>query len=258
MSSILIASDSWPLNLKEAKNSRDSLAKHLYTRLIYWIVQKINVELSLEGSKNIKNLKDGFKIGVLDIFGNESFENNRFEQLMINSANEELINAFYRYSSNENDKVYINSCFNNMKIFDLLKTECEMIVNSPDSLVYRVNEYFGHTITTSSKMTNVNSSCFFPINHFFGKVRYDARGLISKCRDNLSENVINCLLNSQDIFVSNLFFRIQYSSPISSDKTLEHDFKEIWEMNRKSAEDYQALNFFHGNININIIQARIQ
>jgi myosin-5 len=65
------------LNLKEAVNNRDALAKLIYASIFNWIVDKINVNLA---SNSLKQKKSSF-IGVLDIYGFESYEQgNSFEQ----------------------------------------------------------------------------------------------------------------------------------------------------------------------------------
>jgi myosin-5 len=67
--------------------SRDALAKHMYSQLFNWIVGQIN--------KSLKSLvKTHCFIGVLDIYGFETFEINSFEQFCINYANEKLQQQF--------------------------------------------------------------------------------------------------------------------------------------------------------------------
>jgi len=86
-----------PLQMNQATTNRDALAKHLYSRLFDWLMRKVNE--SMGGSSNSNSNKNKNKnendpnetfIGVLDIFGFEIFETNRFEQLCINLANEKL------------------------------------------------------------------------------------------------------------------------------------------------------------------------
>uniref|UniRef100_A0A453F033 Myosin motor domain-containing protein n=1 Tax=Aegilops tauschii subsp. strangulata TaxID=200361 RepID=A0A453F033_AEGTS len=58
------------LDPESALASRDALAKTIYSRLFDWIVEKINVSIGQD--PNSKQL-----IGVLDIYGFESFKINR-------------------------------------------------------------------------------------------------------------------------------------------------------------------------------------
>ncbi|CAH2297449.1 myosin-IIIb-like [Pelobates cultripes] len=75
---------------QQADDSRDSIARVVYARMFGWIVTKVN-ELLL-GDLNMK--EDTQEIGILDIFGFENFSVNRFEQLCINLANEQLQHFF--------------------------------------------------------------------------------------------------------------------------------------------------------------------
>ena len=101
----------------------------------------------------------------------------------------------------------------------MLKDECKTPIDSSSaSVIHKLNEYFGHNSdfvssrTSSSSTSNLANAAsggasnhFFGINHFAGKVKYDARGLVSKCKDHLSKNVIECLQKSGDHFVADLF-----------------------------------------------------
>lgn len=79
-----------PLNQYGAENARDALAKHIYAKLFQHIVNIVN-----------KHLESGHKqhcfIGVLDIYGFETFEINSFEQFCINYANEKLQQQFNQH-----------------------------------------------------------------------------------------------------------------------------------------------------------------
>ncbi|CAB0015807.1 unnamed protein product [Nesidiocoris tenuis] len=76
------------LSAAEARQARDALAKHIYACLFIWIVSHINRELITS-----TEAKHRF-IGVLDIYGFETFEVNSFEQFCINYANEKLQQQF--------------------------------------------------------------------------------------------------------------------------------------------------------------------
>lgn len=66
------------------------MAKLLYATIFNFIVDKINENLGLSSAK--KNSKSGNFIGVLDIYGFESYaDGNSFEQFCINFANEASI-----------------------------------------------------------------------------------------------------------------------------------------------------------------------
>jgi myosin-7 len=70
---------------------RDSFAKTIYFMIFNWLVDKINATISASNG-----VSWGF-IGVLDIYGFENFDQNGFEQLLINYANEKLQNHFNKH-----------------------------------------------------------------------------------------------------------------------------------------------------------------
>lgn len=76
------------LNSIQAKNARDALSKIIYERIFQFIAGKIN--------ESMKCTKFDCTIDILDIYGFESFENNSFEQLIINFVNEKLQNVSER------------------------------------------------------------------------------------------------------------------------------------------------------------------
>lgn len=73
-----------------ASESRDALAKGLYSKLFDWIVAAVNRKIGSFGGGG----RTARSIGILDIYGFESFDSNSFEQLCINLANEKLQQAF--------------------------------------------------------------------------------------------------------------------------------------------------------------------
>ncbi|MEQ2276852.1 Unconventional myosin-X [Xenotaenia resolanae] len=78
-----------PLTVEQAVDSRDSVAMALYSQCFSWIIMSINQKI--KGKNNFKS------IGILDIFGFENFEVNRFEQFNINYANEKLQEYFNKH-----------------------------------------------------------------------------------------------------------------------------------------------------------------
>ncbi|CAJ0939030.1 unnamed protein product [Ranitomeya imitator] len=76
-----------PISRLQAINARDALSKHIYAYLFNWIVCHVNKAL-------LSSAKQNSFIGVLDIYGFETFEINSFEQFCINYANEKLQQQF--------------------------------------------------------------------------------------------------------------------------------------------------------------------
>jgi hypothetical protein len=69
---------------------RDSLAKIIYAKMFDWLVAAINAAIGED-----KNC--AASVGVLDIYGFESFEYNDLEQFCINLANEKLQQHFNQH-----------------------------------------------------------------------------------------------------------------------------------------------------------------
>ncbi|KAL2463486.1 Myosin-6 [Forsythia ovata] len=102
--------------------SRDALAKIVYSRLFDWLVDKINNSIGQDPDSK-------FLIGVLDIYGFESFKTNSFEQFCINLTNEKLQQHFNQhvfkmeqeeYTKEEIDWSYIEFV-DNQDILDLIE-----------------------------------------------------------------------------------------------------------------------------------------
>ena len=87
-----------PLNQESAKDSVDALAKQIYDRVFLWLVRRINEATSAR----TLNEEDFGIIGLLDIFGFESFTVNSFEQLCINFCNENLQQFFVFFAHTRN------------------------------------------------------------------------------------------------------------------------------------------------------------
>ena len=76
-------------NPKEAKEGCDALAKSVYACIFDRLVQQINDHTSVSSEQHSSKGSIG-TISLLDIFGFERFDVNRFEQLCINFSNERL------------------------------------------------------------------------------------------------------------------------------------------------------------------------
>lgn len=126
-----------PLRFDEAQTAKDALAKFIYAQLFNLLVDQVNA--SLVTKQKAKNT-----IGVLDIYGFETFEVNSFEQFCINYANEKLQQQFcchvFKLEQEEYQKEKLNwtkiefydnqPCIDliesKLGVLDLLDEECKM------------------------------------------------------------------------------------------------------------------------------------
>ena len=91
-----------PLSPTQCVDTRDALAKAIYTGLFDWIISRLNERMRPRGRANSQLAPDEVRrmeedelfIGLLDVFGFENFGYNSFEQLCINYTNEKLQQQF--------------------------------------------------------------------------------------------------------------------------------------------------------------------
>lgn len=203
-----------PLRHDIAVFSRDALAKHIYSQLFSWIVNKINKAMAPTSKK-----PKGF-IGVLDIYGFEMFDFNSFEQFCINYANEKLQQQFTQHVFKLEQEEYLKEkiewsfidfydnqpCIdlieNKLGVLDLLDEECMLPKGADDNWCRKL--YSKHSEKKHfSKPRTSNTS--FIIHHFADKVEYQSEGFVEKNRDNVNDEHLKILRASQFEFVANLF-----------------------------------------------------
>ncbi|XP_045889562.1 unconventional myosin-Va isoform X1 [Micropterus dolomieu] len=193
----------------QATNARDALSKHIYAKLFNWIVEHVNKAL-------ITSIKKHSFIGVLDIYGFETFEINSFEQFCINYANEKLQQQFNMHVFKLEQEEYMREeipwtlidfydnqpCINlieaKMGILDLLDEECKMPKGSDDSWAQKLYNTHLKTCTLFEKPRMSNRA--FIIQHFADKVEYQCEGFLEKNKDTVNEEQINVLKASKQKF----------------------------------------------------------
>ncbi|KAF7659097.1 hypothetical protein LDENG_00002920 [Lucifuga dentata] len=207
----------------QATNARDALSKHIYAKLFNWIVEHINKAL-------VTNIKQHSFIGVLDIYGFETFEINSFEQFCINYANEKLQQQFNMHVFKLEQEEYMKEqipwtlidfydnqpCINliesKMGILDLLDEECKMPKGSDDSWAQKL--YNTHLKTCSLFEKPRMSNRAFIIQHFADKVEYQCEGFLEKNKDTVNEEQINVLKASKfDLLVELFQDEVKATSP---------------------------------------------
>ncbi|GJX75101.1 myosin-9-like protein isoform X1 [Tanacetum coccineum] len=216
------------LNPEAATISRDGLAKTLYCRLFDWLVNKIN--MSIGQDPNSKSL-----IGVLDIYGFESFKLNSFEQFCINFTNEKLQQHFNQhvfkmeqeeYTKEQIDWSYIEFVDN--------KDVLELIEKKPGGIIALLDEACMFPKSTHETFSQKLYQTFkshprfvkpklarsdFTISHYAGEVQYQSELFLDKNKDYVVPEHQDLLMSSKCSFVAGLFPPIPEETNKSSSKS---------------------------------------
>ena len=104
----------------------------LYSQCFSWLISKINTKI--KGKENFKS------VGILDIFGFENFQVNRFEQFNINYANEKLQEYFNKHIFSLEQLEYNREGINWEAIDWMDNAECLDLIEKKLGLLALVNE----------------------------------------------------------------------------------------------------------------------
>jgi ankyrin repeat protein len=193
------------LTIEEAGKACEGLIKAVYGAAFDFVVEKVNdsIQGSSASSQSKNQQGQGASIGVLDIFGFETFEYNSFEQLCINYTNEALQQQFNRYvfklEQQEYEKEGIMWKFisfpDNQDVLDLidmkhtgimalLDEQC-ILPKSTDNkftryLYARCDRHARFSATSAQRVDYV-----FSIEHYAGFVEYTTEGWLEKNKDQL-------------------------------------------------------------------------
>nr|XP_029123556.1 myosin-6 isoform X2 [Elaeis guineensis] len=218
------------LDPETAALSRDALSKIVYSRLFDWLVNKINNSIGQDpDSKNL--------IGVLDIYGFESFKTNSFEQFCINLTNEKLQQHFnqhvFKMEQEEYTKEEINWSYiefvDNQDVLDLIEKKPGGIIALLDEacmLPRSTHETFAQKLYQSFKNHKRFSKpklspSDFTISHYAGDVTYQTELFLDKNKDYVVAEHQALLNASKCSFVSGLF------PPLSEDSSKCSKFSSI-------------------------------
>uniref|UniRef100_A0AAX7T093 Myosin VC n=1 Tax=Astatotilapia calliptera TaxID=8154 RepID=A0AAX7T093_ASTCA len=202
-----------PVPKDRAVNARDALAKHIYAHLFDCIINRINTALQVPGKQHAF-------IGVLDIYGFETFDINSFEQFCINYANEKLQQQFNLHVFKLEQEEYMKEdipwtlidFYDNqpvidlieakMGILDLLDEECLFPQGTDQSWLQKLYNYLqASPMFEKPRLSNEA----FVIQHFADKVEYQCRGFLEKNRDALYEELVDMMRSSKLPFLANFF-----------------------------------------------------
>ncbi|XP_047336364.1 myosin-6-like [Impatiens glandulifera] len=217
------------LDPQSAVVSRDALAKVIYSRLFDWLVNKINSSIGQDPNSK-------FLIGVLDIYGFESFKTNSFEQFCINLTNEKLQQHFnqhvFKMEQEEYTKEKINWSYiefiDNQDVLDLIEKKPGGIIALLDEACMFPRSTH-ETFAQKMYQTYKNNKRFskpklsrtdFTICHYAGDVTYQTELFLDKNKDFVIAEHQDLLCASQCHFVAGLF-------PPSADTSKQSKFSSI-------------------------------
>ncbi|KAL7384868.1 hypothetical protein ABVT39_010452 [Epinephelus coioides] len=215
------------LNVAQAYYARDALAKNLYSRLFSWLVTRINESIKAQTKARHKVM------GVLDIYGFEIFEDNSFEQFIINYCNEKLQQIFIELTLREEQEEYVREgiewtnieYFNNAIICDLIENHQNGILAMLDEECLRPgtvtdetfldklnticaeHQHFESRLSKNSKFLTDHSlphNCF-RIQHYAGKVLYRVEGFVDKNNDLLYRDLSQAMYKANHSLIKQLF-----------------------------------------------------
>jgi myosin-5 len=219
------------LDIDKAEKGLEALLKATYGALFTFLVTRINDSICYYPDEH-KDSKDApsASIGVLDIFGFESFKTNSFEQLCINYCNEALqqqFNAFVlKNEQAEYEREGIEWSFiefpENQDVIDLidkrgsgilciLDDQCRAPGTSDRSFALDVyNKSKNHIrFSANRKQTALLQFC---VNHYAGPVEYTTHGFVEKNRDELPKEATELLQNSFNPFIRELSSMMENAS----------------------------------------------
>lgn len=207
-------------SIQQAYDARDAMVKKVYAELFQWIVDKINKELSATGVKRNKF------IGVLDIFGFESFETNSFEQLCINYCNEKLQFHFNEHIFKMEQTLYAaegitipgSSFVDNQPTLDLLEARINGIFSmtdeeisvpkgSDDGLLTKIlKNHVTHPNLVKPKVNQCKDFLKnFGVLHYAGVVFYNITNFLEKNKDQLHSDILACVRESSSSLLKRIF-----------------------------------------------------
>ncbi|XP_075243134.1 unconventional myosin-Ia-like isoform X2 [Convolutriloba macropyga] len=219
-------------NADQSSEARNALSKELYNMLFHWIVRKINKTINV--SSEVES--DCFSIGVLDIYGFEIFEENNFEQFIINYCNEKLQQLFVQLTLKEEQAEYLAEgikwkqieysdntpvcCLiegpQRFNILTLLEEQCRFGGGNDSLFLQSMNEAFrlNNKISPGEAMSvyydsrdkrGVSVKEFpdnaFSISHYAGKVTYQVHGFVEKNKDTLYMDLEDAIASARHFIV---------------------------------------------------------
>ncbi|XP_034471535.1 unconventional myosin-VIIa [Drosophila innubila] len=229
------------LSKESALEGRDAFVKSLYDGIFVRIVRRINDTIDKKSDAPVNS------IGVLDIFGFENFDNNSFEQLCINYANENLQQFFvahiFKMEQAEYQLEHINwqhiEFQDNQDILDLIGMKPVNIMSLIDE-ESKFPKGTDHTLLEKLHVQHGNRSIYvkgkttqtslFGIRHYAGVVMYNPLGFLEKNRDSFSSDLRNLVQRANNKYLVDIFPHEMPMDTAKKQPTLSVKFRNSLDM----------------------------
>ncbi|KAK6033187.1 myosin head, partial [Ostertagia ostertagi] len=196
-------------SMGQALDARDALAMSLYELVFSWILNRISLHLKCPDHNAV--------ITVVDCYGVERYNNNGLEQLLINSVNEKLQNAFVKQtffdeiadyvseglifdwkmpSTLDNDKAVDLLCKKPYGLLYLIDDECKFPKASDESYLRHCN--LNHLDKNVYGKAKNKDRLQMSVRHFFGTTWYSVYGFVQRNKRCLPGQVVKILAESQN------------------------------------------------------------
>jgi len=208
------------LSIPQAQKAVEALIKATYGALFMHIVRRINSFITVQQGLSIA--QSTASIGVLDIFGFESFEHNSFEQLCINYCNEALQQQFNRFvfklEQQEYQREGIEWSFisfpDNQDVLDLIEKRHDgvfSVLDEQSRLQRCTDKSFALAVYEKCQdhprfqaTKGQQAMLTFSIQHYAGFVEYATDNFLEKNKDELPKETTELLMSSSYPFLVSL------------------------------------------------------
>ncbi|KAH8248818.1 hypothetical protein KR032_003465 [Drosophila birchii] len=197
---------------EEARDARDAVASTIYSRLVDFIINRINMNMSFPRAV----FGDTNAIIIHDMFGFECFNRNGLEQLMINTLNEQMQ---YHY----NQRIFISEMLEmeaedidtvNLNFYDN-KTALDNLLTKPDGLFYIIDDasrscqdqdlIMDRVSEKHSQFVKKHTATEISVAHYTGRIIYDTRAFTDINRDFVPPEMIETFRSSLDESIMLMF-----------------------------------------------------
>ncbi|XP_034033416.1 unconventional myosin-XIX isoform X2 [Thalassophryne amazonica] len=213
-----------PCSQAECSVRRNCLAKVIYAQLFKWLVQFINSSICADSATWCSF------IGVLDVYGFESFQFNNLEQLCINYTNEKLQQHFVAHYLRAQQEEYVSeglewsfvkyqdnqSCLDlmegNPSVFSLLNEESRLN-RASHANTFRIRLEKELSANPNINWDKLNKEPHFTVVHYAGKVNYQIEGMVEKNKDPVPVELISLLQKSDNPLLHHIFSHKETETP---------------------------------------------